>query len=57
MLVDLARGAGRVIRLQCILPLCDLEVAARDYDVGGVCRACPLLAVGAVAEGMGCGFT
>jgi len=55
VLVDLAAVALGVVGLGGALG--DLEVAARDDDVGGVCGAGPLLAVGAVAEGGGGRFT
>lgn len=54
VIVHLARIAFDVVILRRSLD--DLEVLARDHDVGGVGAAGPFLAVGAVAEGGDHGF-
>lgn len=54
VLVDLAGRAFCVVVFGAAFG--DLEGVARDDDVGGVGCACPLLAVGAVAEGRGGGL-
>lgn len=57
MLVNLPGCTHRVVRLYVVRALGDLERGARYHDVGGVAGAGPFLAVGAVAEGGGQGFS